>query len=172
RPMQDVFKAMARVVNTDLTVLISGDSGTGKELVARALHDLGSRRDHPFVAVNLAALPHEFVESELFGRSMTLSADTASAPSKFQPGKFEMAEGGTLFLDEIGDMPADAQTRLLRVLQDGEYLSIAGNGTVRANVRIIAATNRNLHHLMQQGLFREDLFYRLNVVPLRLPPLR
>ena len=172
RPMQDVFKAMARVVNTDLTVLISGDSGTGKELVARALHDLGSRRDHPFVAVNLAALPHEFVESELFGRSMTLSADTASAPSKFQPGKFEMAEGGTLFLDEIGDMPADAQTRLLRVLQDGEYLSIAGNGKVRANVRIIAATNRNLHHLMQQGLFREDLFYRLNVVPLRLPPLR
>jgi len=172
RPMQDVFKVMARVVNTDLTVLISGDSGTGKELVARALHDLGSRRDHPFVAVNLAALPHEFVESELFGRSMTLSADTASAPSKFQPGKFEMAEGGTLFLDEIGDMPADAQTRLLRVLQDGEYLSIAGNGTVRANVRIIAATNRNLHHLMQQGLFREDLFYRLNVVPLRLPPLR
>ena len=172
RPMQDVFKAMARVVNTDLTVLISGDSGTGKELVARALHDLGSRRDHPFVAVNLAALPHEFVESELFGRSMTLSADTASVPPKFQPGKFEMAEGGTLFLDEIGDMPADAQTRLLRVLQDGEYLSIAGNGTVRANVRIIAATNRNLHHLMQQGLFREDLFYRLNVVPLRLPPLR
>ena len=172
RPMQDVFKAMARVVNTDLTVLISGDSGTGKELVARALHDLGSRRDHPFVAVNLAALPHEFVESELFGRSMALSADTASVPPKFQPGKFEMAERGTLFLDEIGDMPADAQTRLLRVLQDGEYLSIAGNGTVRANVRIIAATNRNLHHLMQQGLFREDLFYRLNVVPLRLPPLR
>ena len=172
RPMQDVFKAMARVVNTHLTVLISGDSGTGKELVARALHDLGSRRDHPFVAVNLAALPHEFVESELFGRSMTLSADTASVPSKFQPGKFEMAEGGTLFLDEIGDMPADAQTRLLRVLQDGEYLSIAGNGKVRADVRIIAATNRNLHHLMQQGLFREDLFYRLNVVPLRLPALR
>ena len=172
RPMQDVFKAMARVVNTDLTVLISGDSGTGKELVARALHDLGSRRDHPFVAVNLAALPQEFVESELFGRSMTLSTDTASALSKLQPGKFEMAEGGTLFLDEIGDMPADAQTRLLRVLQDGEYLPIAGNGMVRANVRIIAATNRNLHHLMQQGLFRADLFYRLNVVPLRLPPLR
>ena len=171
-PMQDVFKAMARVVNTDLTVLISGDSGTGKELVARALHDLGSRRDHPFVAVNMAAVPHEFVESELFGRSMTRPADTASVPPKFQPGKFEMAEGGTLFLDEIGDMPADAQTRLLRVLQDGEYPSIAGDGTVRANVRIIAATNRNLHHLMQQGLFREDLFYRLNVVPLRLPPLR
>jgi two-component system nitrogen regulation response regulator GlnG len=172
RPMQDVFKAMARVVNTDLTVLISGDSGTGKELVARALHDLGSRRDRPFVAVNLAALPHEFVESELFGRLAPISGEADTAPPKFQPGKFEMADGGTLFLDEIGDMPAEAQTRLLRVLQDGEYVSIAGNGTVRANVRIIAATNRNLHHLMQQGLFREDLFYRLNVVPLRLPPLR
>ena len=172
RPMQDVFKAMARVVNTDLTVLISGDSGTGKELVARALHDLGSRRDRPFVAVNLAALPHEFVESELFGRLDPISGEADTAPPKFQPGKFEMADGGTLFLDEIGDMPAEAQTRLLRVLQDGEYVSIAGNGTVRANVRIIAATNRNLHHLMQQGLFREDLFYRLNVVPLRLPPLR
>ena len=172
RPMQDVFKAMARVVNTDLTVLISGDSGTGKELVARALHDLGSRRDHPFVAVNLAALPHEFVESELFGRSVAISGVADTAPTKFQPGKFEMAEGGTLFLDEIGDMPAEAQIRLLRVLQDGEYVSIAGNGTVRNNVQIIAATNRNLHHLMQQGLFREDLFYRLNVVPLRLPTLR
>ena len=172
RPMQDVFKAMARVVNTDLTVLISGDSGTGKELVARALHDLGSRRDRPFVAVNLAALPHEFVESELFGRLAPISGEADTATPKFQPGKFEMADGGTLFLDEIGDMPAEAQTRLLRVLQDGEYVSIAGNGTVRANVRIIAATNRNLHHLMQQGLFREDLFYRLNVVPLRLPPLR
>ncbi|MGB2094630.1 MAG: nitrogen regulation protein NR(I) [Candidatus Puniceispirillaceae bacterium] len=172
RPMQDVFKAMARVVNTDLTVLISGDSGTGKELVARALHDLGSRRDRPFVAVNLAALPHELVESELFGRLAPISGEADTAPPKFQPGKFEMADGGTLFLDEIGDMPAEAQTRLLRVLQDGEYVSIAGNGTVRANVRIIAATNRNLHHLMQQGLFREDLFYRLNVVPLRLPPLR
>ena len=172
RPMQDVFKAMARVVNTDLTVLISGDSGTGKELVARALHDLSSRRDHPFVAVNLAALPHEFVESEVFGRSVPISGESGVAPLKFQPGKFEMAEGGTLFLDEIGDMPAEAQTRLLRVLQDGEYVSISANGTVRANVRIIAATNHNLHHLIQQGLFREDLFYRLNVVPLRLPPLR
>ena len=172
RPMQDVFKSMARVVNTDLTVLISGDSGTGKELVARALHDLGSRCDHPFVAVNLAALPHEFIESELFGRSVPISGDVDVAPPKFQSGKFEMAEGGTLFLDEIGDMPVEAQTRLLRVLQDGEYVSIAGNSTVRANVRIIAATNRNLHDLMQQGLFRDDLFYRLNVVPLRLPRLR
>ena len=172
RPMQDVFKAMARVVNTNLTVLISGDSGTGKELVARALHDLGNRRDHPFVAVNLAALPHEFVEAELFGHSVPTSGEAETAPLKFQPGKFEMAEGGTLFLDEIGDIPAEAQARLLRVLQDEEYVSIARNGTVRVNVRIIAATNRNLHHLMQQGLFREDLFYRLNVVPLRLPPLR
>ena len=171
-PMQDLFKAMARVVNTDLTVLISGDSGTGKELVARALHDLGSRREHPFVAVSLAALPHEIVESELFGRSMTIHGETNAVSPKFQPGKFEMAEGGTLFLDEIGDMPPEAQIRLLRVLQDGEYLSIAKNGSVQANVRIIAATNRNLHHLMQQGLFREDLFYRLNVVPLRLPALR
>ena len=140
--------------------------------MARALHDLGSRRDHPFVAVNLAALPHEFVESELFGRSVPISGVADTAPTKFQPGKFEMAEGGTLFLDEIGDMPPDAQTRLLRVLQDGDYVSIAGNGAVRANVQIIAATNRNLHHLMQQGRFREDLFYRLNVVPLRLPTLR
>lgn len=172
RSMQDVFKVMARVVNTDLTVLISGESGTGKELVARALHDLGSRRDRPFIAVNLAALPHEFVESDLFGRLAPISDQTDTAPPKFQPGKYEMADGGTLFLDEIGDMPAEAQTRLLRVLQDGEYLSIAGNGKVRSNLRIIAATNRNLHHLMQQGLFREDLFYRLNVVPLRLPSLR
>ena len=172
RSMQDVFKVMARVVNTDLTVLISGESGTGKDLVARALHDLGSRCDHPFVAVNLAALPHEFVGSELFGRSVSIFSDADTLPSKFQAGKFEMAEGGTLFLDEIGDMPAESQTRLLRVLQDGEYVSIAENGNVRANVRVIATTSRNLHHLMQQDLFREDLFYRLNVVPLRLPPLR
>ena len=172
RSMQDVFKVMARVVNTDLTVLISGESGTGKDLVARALHDLGSRCDHPFVAVNLGALPHEFVGSELFGRSVPIFSDADTVPSKFQAGKFEMAEGGTLFLDEIGDMPAESQTRLLRVLQDEEYVSIAENGNVRANVRVIATTSRNLHHLMQQDLFREDLFYRLNVVPLRLPPLR
>ena len=172
RPMQDVFKAMARVVNTDLTVLISGDIGTGKELVARALHDLGSRRERPFVAVNLAALSHKFVDTEIVGRPFQISSDADIASQKFHPDKFEMAEGGTLFLDEIGDMPAEAQTRLLRVLQDREYLSIADNGKEQANVRIIAATNRNLHHLVQQGLFREDLFYRLNVVPLRLPPLR
>ena len=170
--MQDVFRAMARVVNTDLTVLISGDSGTGKELVARALHDLSGRRDHPFVAVNLAVMPSDFVEFELFGRSVPISGEVNKSQPKFQPGKFEMAEGGTLFLDEIGDMSAEAQTKLLRILQDEEYFSIGGNRTMRANIRIIAATNRNLHHLMQQGLFREDLFYRLNVVPLKLPPLR
>ena len=172
RPMQDVFKAMARVVNTDLTVLISGDIGTGKELVARALHELGSRCERPFVAVNLAALPNEFGESELVGRPVPISSEADITPPKFHPDKFEMAEGGTLFLDEIGDMPAEVQTRLLRVLQDREYVPIAGKGTERANLRIIAATNRNLHQLVQQGLFREDLFYRLNVVPLRLPPLR
>jgi two-component system nitrogen regulation response regulator GlnG len=172
RPMQDVFRAMARVVNTDLTVLISGDSGTGKELVARALHDLSGRRDHPFVAVNLAVMLSDFVEFELFGRSVPISGEVNKSQPKFQPGKFEMAEGGTLFLDEIGDMSAEAQKKLLRILQDEEYFSIAGNRTTRAKIRIIAATNRNLNHLMQQGLFREDLFYRLNVVPLKLPPLR
>jgi two-component system nitrogen regulation response regulator GlnG len=172
RPMQELFRAMARVVNTDLTVLIIGDSGTGKELVARALHDLSGRRDYPFVALNLAAMTHDFFEFELFGRSVPTSGEANNSQPKFQPSKFEMAEGGTLFLDEIGDMSAEAQRRLLRVLQDEEYVSIADNGTKRANIRIIAATNRNLHHLMQQGLFREDLFYRLNVVPLKLPPLR
>ena len=172
RPMQEAFRAMARVVNTDLTVLISGDSGTGKELVARALHDLSGRRDHPFVGVNLAAMPHDFIEFVLFGRSVPISGGVNKSKLKFQSSKFEMAEGGTLFLDEIGDMSAEAQTRLLSVLQDEEYFAIGGNGTVQANMRIIAATNRNLHDLMQQGLFREDLFYRLNVVPLKLPPLR
>ena len=168
RPMQDIFKAMARVVSTDLTVLITGESGTGKELVARALHDLGSRRSGPFVPINMAAIPRELVESELFGheKGAFVGADSQMT------GRFEQAEGGSLFLDEVGDMPPEAQTRLLRVLQDGEYLPVGANRPVKANVRIIAATNHNLQQLMQQGLFREDLFYRLNVVPLRLPPLR
>ena len=168
RPMQDIFKAMARVVGTDLTVLITGESGTGKELVARALHDLGSRRSGPFVPINMAAIPRDLVESELFGheKGAFVGADSRMT------GRFEQAEGGSLFLDEVGDMPPEAQTRLLRVLQDGEYLPVGANRPVKANVRIIAATNHNLQHLMQQGLFREDLFYRLNVVPLRLPPLR
>ena len=168
RPMQDIFKAMARVVSTDLTVLVTGESGTGKELVARALHDLGSRRAGPFVAINLAAIPRDLVEAELFGRAK----DDGSSPAKHHQGRFEQAEGGTLFLDEVGDMPPEAQTRLLRVLQDGEYLPVGAQRSVKTNIRVIAATNQNLHHLMHQGLFREDLFYRLNVVPLRLPPLR
>ena len=168
RPMQDIFKAMARVVGTDLTVLITGESGTGKELVARALHDLGSRRAGPFVPINMAAIPRNLVESELFGHEKGAFFGADSRMS----GRFEQAEGGSLFLDEVGDMPPEAQTRLLRVLQDGEYLPVGANRPVKANVRIIAATNHNLQHLMQQGLFREDLFYRLNVVPLRLPPLR
>ena len=167
-PMQEIFKAMARVVRTDLTVLITGESGTGKELVARALHDLGSRRAGPFVAVNMAAIPRDLIESELFGHER----GALNGAGTRQPGRFEQAEGGSLFLDEVGDMPPEAQTRLLRVLQDGEYLPVGAHRPVRANVRIIAATNQNLQQLMQQGLFREDLFYRLNVVPLRLPPLR
>ena len=167
-PMQDIFKAMARIVGTDLTVLITGESGTGKELVARALHDLGSRRAGPFVPINMAAIPRNLVESELFGHEKGAFVGADSRMS----GRFEQAEGGSLFLDEVGDMPPEAQTRLLRVLQDGEYLPVGANRPVRANVRIIAATNQNLQQLMQQGLFREDLFYRLNVVPLRLPPLR
>ena len=168
RPMQEIFKAMARVVRTDLTVLVTGESGTGKELVARALHDLGSRSDAPFVAVNMAAIPRDLIETELFGHEKGAFAGAEIR----QAGRFEQAEGGSLFLDEVGDMPPEAQTRLLRVLQDGEYLPVGGRRPVQANVRIIAATNHNLQNLMQQGLFREDLFYRLNVVPLRLPPLR
>ena len=168
RPMQEIFKAMARVVSTDLTVLVTGESGTGKELVARSLHDLGSRRAGPFIAINLAAMPHDLVEAELFGRGNRDKVDSSIQ----HYGRFEQAEGGTLFLDEVGDMPPEAQTRLLRVLQDGEYLPVGARQSVKTNIRIIAATNQNLQHLMSQGLFREDLFYRMNVVPLCLPPLR
>jgi two-component system nitrogen regulation response regulator GlnG len=167
RPMQEIFKAMARVVSTDLTVLVTGESGTGKELVARALHDLGHRNVGPFVVANLAAVPQDMVEVELFGQR-----DQGSGDGYLHQGYFAKAEGGTLFLDEIGDIPPEVQTRLLRVLQDGDYVPVGAQTPVRAHLRIIAATNQNLHHLMHQGLFREDLFYRLNVVPLRLPPLR
>jgi two-component system nitrogen regulation response regulator GlnG len=166
--MQEIYRVMARLMATDLTVMISGESGTGKELVARALHDYGKRRNGPFVAINMAAVPRELVESELFGheKGSFTGANSRSA------GRFEQAEGGTLFLDEIGDMPLDAQTRLLRVLQQGEFTSVGGRAPKPTNVRIVAATNRDLRQQIHQGLFREDLFYRLNVVPLRLPPLR
>jgi two-component system, NtrC family, nitrogen regulation response regulator GlnG len=166
--MQEIYRVLARLMATDLTVMIAGESGTGKELVARALHDYGRRRSGPFVALNMAAIPRDLVESELFGheRGAFTGANARSA------GRFEQAMGGTLFLDEIGDMPLEAQTRLLRVLQDGEYLPVGGRTPVRADVRIIAATHRDLRQMVRQGLFREDLFYRLNVVPIRLPPLR
>jgi two-component system nitrogen regulation response regulator GlnG len=166
--MQEIFRVIARVMQTDLTVMISGESGTGKELVARVLHDYGKRRAGPFVAVNMAAIPRELIESELFGHERGAFTGATARGA----GRFEQAEGGTLFLDEIGDMPMEAQTRLLRVLQQGEYTSVGGRAPIRTDVRIIAATNRDLHNLIQHGLFREDLFYRLNVVPLRMPPLR
>jgi two-component system nitrogen regulation response regulator GlnG len=166
--MQEIYRIIARLTQADLTVMISGESGTGKELVARALHDYGKRRNGSFVAVNMAAIPKELIESELFGHER--GAFTGATGRGV--GRFEQAEGGTLFLDEIGDMPLEAQTRLLRVLQQGEYTTVGGRVPIRTDVRIIAATNRDLRQLIQQGLFREDLFYRLNVVPLRLPPLR
>ena len=166
--MQEIYRTIARLTTADLTVMINGESGTGKELVARALHDYGRRRTGPFVAINMPAIPRELIESELFGheRGAFTGATTRS------PGRFEQAAGGTLFLDEIGDMPAEAQTRLLRVLQEGEYTTVGGRTPIRANVRIIAATHRDLRAAIRQGQFREDLFYRLNVVPIRLPPLR
>jgi two-component system nitrogen regulation response regulator GlnG len=166
--MQEIYRVLARLMQTDLTVMISGESGTGKELVARALHDYGKRRNGPFVAVNMAAIPRDLIESELFGheRGAFTGANTRAS------GRFEQAEGGTLFLDEIGDMPMEAQTRLLRVLQQGEYTAVGGRTAIKTDVRIVAASNKDLRVLIQQGLFREDLFFRLNVVPLRLPPLR
>jgi two-component system, NtrC family, nitrogen regulation response regulator GlnG len=166
--MQEIYRVLARLMGTDLTVMITGESGTGKELVARALHDYGKRRSGPFVAINMAAIPRELIESELFGHEKgSFTGATARGV-----GRFEQAQGGTLFLDEIGDMPLEAQTRLLRVLQQGEYTAVGGRTPIRADVRIVAATHRDLRHLIRQGLFREDLFYRLNVVPIRLPPLR
>jgi two-component system nitrogen regulation response regulator GlnG len=166
--MQEIYRALARLMPTDLTVMITGESGTGKELVARALHDYGKRRQGPFVAVNMAAIPRDLIESELFGHEKGAFTGATSRSA----GRFEQAEGGTLFLDEIGDMPMEAQTRLLRVLQQGEYTTVGGRVPIKTNVRIVAATNKDLRISIQQGLFREDLFFRLNVVPLRLPPLR
>jgi two-component system nitrogen regulation response regulator GlnG len=166
--MQEIYRTIARLTTTDLTVMVIGESGTGKELVARALHDYGRRRGGPFVAINMAAIPRELIESELFGHER----GAFTGATQRSPGRFEQAAGGTLFLDEIGDMPPEAQTRLLRVLQEGEFTSVGGRQAIRANVRIIAATHRDLRQAIRQGLFREDLFYRLNVVPIRLPPLR
>jgi two-component system, NtrC family, nitrogen regulation response regulator GlnG len=166
--MQEIYGALARLMQTDLTVMITGESGTGKALVARALHDYGKRKKGPFVAINIAAIPRDLIESELFGHEK--GAFTCSAQGC--AGCFEQAEGGTLFLDEIDDMPMEAQRRLLRILQQGEYTTVGGRSPIKTNVRIIAATNKDLGGLIRQGLFREDLFYRLNVVPLRLPPLR
>jgi two-component system nitrogen regulation response regulator GlnG len=166
--MQEVYRVIARVVANDLTVLISGESGTGKELVARAIHELGPRRAAPFVAINMAAIPRELIEAELFGHERGAFTGAAARVA----GRFEQAAGGTLFLDEIGDMPMEAQTRLLRVLQSGEFTTVGGARTIRADVRIVAATNKDLTASVQQGAFREDLFYRLNVVPISLPPLR
>jgi two-component system nitrogen regulation response regulator GlnG len=166
--MQDVFRAIGRLSQSHVTVLITGESGTGKELVARALHRHSPRAGGPFVAINTAAIPKDLLESELFGheRGAFTGAQT------MRRGRFEQAEGGTLFLDEIGDMPFDLQTRLLRVLSDGQFYRVGGHQPLKANVRVIAATHQNLEERVKQGAFREDLFHRLNVIRLRLPALR
>ncbi len=167
-PMQAVYRMITRVLRNDLTVLVLGESGTGKELVAEAIHQLGQRKAGPFVAVNTAAIPADLIESELFGHE---KGAFTGAVARHQ-GKFEQAQGGTLFLDEIGDMPLDAQTRLLRALQSGQIRRVGGREEIAVDVRIIAATNRDLAPLIASGAFREDLYYRLNVVPIILPPLR
>ena len=166
--MQDVFRAIGRLSQSQVTVLVTGESGTGKELVARALHKHSPRANGPFVAINTAAIPKDLLESELFGheRGAFTGAQT------MRRGRFEQAEGGTLFLDEIGDMPFDLQTRLLRVLSDGQFYRVGGHQPLKANVRVIAATHQNLEQRVRAGAFREDLFHRLNVIRLRLPPLR
>ena len=166
--MQEVYRVIARVVSNDLTVLVSGESGTGKELVARAIHELGARRAGPFVPINMAAIPRELIEAELFGHER----GAFTGAGQRNAGRFEQAAGGTLFLDEIGDMPIEAQTRLLRVLQSGEFTTVGGARTIRADVRIVAATNRDLQGAVASGQFREDLYYRLAVVPVALPALR
>jgi two-component system, NtrC family, nitrogen regulation response regulator GlnG len=166
--MQEVYRVIARLMGTDLTVTIMGESGTGKELVARALHNYGKRRTGPFVPINMAAIPRELIESELFGHEK--GAFTGATARSM--GRFEQAQGGTLFLDEIGDMPLEAQTRLLRVLQEGEFTAVGGRVPIHADVRVVAATHHDLRQLIRLGLFREDLYYRLNVAPIRLPPLR
>ena len=166
--MQDVFRAIGRLSQSNVTVLITGESGSGKELVANALHKHSPRANGPFVAINTAAIPKDLLESELFGheRGAFTGAQT------MRRGRFEQADGGTLFLDEIGDMPFDLQTRLLRVLSDGQFYRVGGHHPIKSTVRVIAATHQNLEDRVRQGVFREDLFHRLNVIRLRLPPLR
>ena len=166
--MQDVFRAIGRLSQSIVTVLITGESGSGKELVARALHKHSPRAAGPFVAINTAAIPKDLLESELFGHER--GAFTGAQTTR--RGRFEQADGGTLFLDEIGDMPFDLQTRLLRVLSDGQFYRVGGHNPLRSNVRVIAATHQNLEERVKQGVFREDLFHRLNVIRLRLPALR
>jgi len=166
--MQEVFRAIGRLTQSHATVLINGESGTGKELVARALHRHSPRATKPFIAINTAAIPKDLLESELFGHER----GAFTGAQAMRRGRFEQAEGGTLFLDEIGDMPPDLQTRLLRVLSDGQFYRVGGHQPIKANVRIIAATHQDLENRVKSGLFREDLFHRLNVIRLRLPPLR
>jgi two-component system, NtrC family, nitrogen regulation response regulator GlnG len=166
--MQEVFRAIARLARSHITVLINGESGTGKELVAKALHRHSPRASQPFIALNMAAIPRDLLESELFGHER--GAFTGAQARR--AGRFEQADGGTLFLDEIGDMPAELQTRLLRVLADGEFFPIGAHAPVKVDVRIIAATHQNLDQLVAEGRFREDLYHRLNVIRIHLPPLR
>src|SRR3954470_4802921 len=166
--MQDVFRAIGRLSQSNVTVMITGESGTGKELVARALHRHSPRANGPFIALNTAAIPKDLLESELFGHER----GAFTGAQAMRQGRFEQAENGTLFLDEIGDMPFDLQTRLLRVLSDGQFYRVGGHNPLRANVRVIAATHQNLESRVRQGLFREDLYHRLNVIRLRLPALR
>ena len=165
--MQEVFRAIGRLSHSNITVLINGESGTGKELVAQALHNHSPRARHPFIALNMAAIPRDLIESELFGHEK----GAFTGATAVRQGRFEQANGGTLFLDEIGDMPADTQTRLLRVLADGEFYRVGGTTPIKVDVRIIAATHQNLERLVQSGSFREDLFHRLNVIRVHLPKL-
>ena len=166
--MQEVFKAIGRLSNSHFTVLITGESGTGKELVASALHQHSPRSNHPFIAINTAAIPKDLLESELFGHEK--GAFTGASGQRI--GRFEQANNGTLFLDEIGDMPADLQTRLLRILAEGEFYRVGGHVPIKVNVRVIAATHQNLEQLVKEGKFREDLLHRLNVIRVHVPPLR
>ena len=166
--MQEVFRSIGRLARSNITVLINGESGTGKELVANALHKHSPRKEYPFIALNMAAIPKELMESELFGHEK----GAFTGAHALRKGRFEQANGGTLFLDEIGDMPLDLQTRLLRVLSDGEFFRVGGHSTVKSDVRIVAATHQNLELLVERGEFREDLFHRLNVIRIQIPALR